>query len=87
MYLLAAARHLFHAATLALFSSSYIYIITTKFFCHLGYRVSLYACVCVRARAGDASASRNARVPPKLKWLPSAKMAARTPQSDSTGEK
>lgn len=43
--------------------------------------------VCVCARAGDASASRNARVPPKLKWLPSAKMAARTPQSDSMGEK
>lgn len=42
----------------------------------------LYPYVC--ARACVPSASRNARVPPKLRWLPSAKMAARIPQSDST---
>lgn len=36
---------------------------------------------------GDVpSSNRNAWVTPKLRWLPSTKMAARTPQSDSTGE-
>ena len=47
--------------------------------------VCVYVCVCVCV--GVPSASRNAWVPPKLRWLPSAKMAARIPQSDSTREK
>ena len=56
--------------------------------------VCVYVCVRARARVcvcsvcvGVPSASRNAWVPPKLRWLPSAKMAARIPQSDSTREK
>lgn len=46
------------------------------------------ACVCVCAsvsafaRVCVPSATRNARVPPKLRWLPSAKMAARIRPSD-----
>ena len=48
---------------------------------HASERVRV--CVCV----GAPSASRNALVPPKLRWLPSAKMAARIPQSDSAREK
>ncbi|PWA15548.1 hypothetical protein CCH79_00014669, partial [Gambusia affinis] len=39
---------------------------------------------CRRHRVGETS--RNARVPPNLKWLPNPKMAARIPRSDSAGE-
>lgn len=51
--------------------------------CALQACVSISVCVCV----GVPSASRNAWVPPKLRWLPSAKMAARIPQSDSAQER
>ena len=41
--------------------------------------------MCACAGVGFApSANRNALVPPMLRWLPSAKMAARIPQSDSS---
>lgn len=38
----------------------------------------------VRVHVDMPSASRNARLPPKLRWLPSTKMAARIPQRNST---
>lgn len=38
------------------------------------------------ASVGAPSTSRNVLVPPKLRWLPNAKMGARIPQSDSMSE-
>lgn len=41
-------------------------------------------CACAAGVGLAPSASRNALVPPMLRWLPSTKMAARIPQSNSS---
>lgn len=65
----------------------FVYMIQLLLFSLTAYVFILCVCVrpCVRARAA-LSASWNALVPPMLRWLPSAKMAARIPHSERASE-
>lgn len=69
-----------------IFTPFAVYILCRSFIFHTTGSVWVCVRVCVLASVGAPSTTRNVLVPPKLRWLPNAKMAARIPQSDSVSE-